>query len=138
MDNTATPVLQQTERPMSPHLGIYRWQLTMTLSIVHRSTGIALSVGTILLCWLLVALATGADSYNTVRAFCASPLGIILLAGWSWSLFFHLCNGIRHLLWDVGYGFEIPRAYATGWAVVVTSIVLTVLVWAVALKGGAA
>jgi succinate dehydrogenase / fumarate reductase cytochrome b subunit len=138
MDNPATPVLQQTERPMSPHMGIYRWQLTMTLSIVHRSTGIALSVGTLLLTWLLISLATGADSYNTVRAFCASPVGIFLLAGWTWSLFFHLCNGIRHLLWDVGYGFEIPRAYATGWTTVATSIVLTVLVWVVALKGGVA
>ncbi len=138
MDNPATPVLQQTQRPLSPHMGIYRWQLTMTLSIVHRATGIALSVGTILLCWLLIALAAGPDSYNTVRVFCASPVGIVLLVGWTWSLFFHLCNGIRHLLWDVGYGFEIPRAYVTGWTVVVVSFVLTALVWFAALKGGGA
>ncbi len=137
MDNTATPVLQQTERPMSPHLGIYRWQLTMTLSIVHRATGVALSVGTILLCWLLIALAAGADSYETVRSFCASPFGIVLLVGWTWSLFFHLCNGIRHLMWDIGWGFEIPRAYATGWTVVVASFVLTIAVWAFVLNGGA-
>lgn len=138
MDNTATPVLQQTERPMSPHLGIYRWQLTMTLSILHRATGIALSVGTILLCWLLIALATGADSYNTVRAFCVSPVGIVLLVGWTWALFFHSCNGIRHLLWDVGWGFEIPRAYATGWTVVAASFLLTILLWALVLTGVAA
>ena len=138
MDNTATPVLEKKARPLSPHLGIYRWQLTMTLSIVHRATGVALAVGTLLLCWLLVAIAAGSASYETVRAFCASPIGIFLLAGWSWSLFFHLCNGIRHLLWDVGYGFEIPRAYATGWTVVVTSFVLTAIVWYVALKGGLA
>jgi succinate dehydrogenase / fumarate reductase, cytochrome b subunit len=138
MNDTATPVLKQTQRPLSPHLGVYRWQLTMTLSILHRATGIALAVGTILLCWLLIALATGADSYHTVHAFCASPVGLFLLAGWTWSLFFHLCNGIRHLLWDVGYGFEIPRAYVTGWTVVLTSFVLTAIVWVVALKGGVA
>ncbi|HEX4480555.1 MAG TPA: succinate dehydrogenase, cytochrome b556 subunit [Rudaea sp.] len=137
MDNTATPVVQQTERPMSPHLGIYRWQLTMTLSIVHRATGVALSVGTLLLCWLVIALAAGADTYDTVRAFCASPIGIVLLVGWTWSLFFHLCNGIRHLVWDIGWGFEIPRAYATGWTVVVASLVLTIAVWAFVLTGGA-
>ena len=138
MDNTATPVLKQTERPLSPHLGIYKWQLTMTLSIIHRATGIALSVGTILLAWLLIALAAGPDSYQTVHDFCASPVGLVLLAGWTWSLFFHLCNGIRHLLWDTGWGFEIPRAYATGWTVVVASLVLTALTWFLALKGGAA
>ena len=138
MDNTATPVLQQTQRPLSPHLGIYRWQLTMTLSIVHRATGIALAVGTILLCALLIALASGAESYDKVRALCASPVGIVLLVGWTWSLFFHLCNGIRHLLWDVGYGFEIPRAYVTGWTAVIVSLVLTVLVWVAVLQGGAA
>ncbi len=138
MDNPATPVLQQTQRPLSPHIGVYRWQLTMTLSILHRATGIALSVGTILLCWLLIALATGAGSYQTVHAFCASPVGMVLLAGWTWSLFFHLCNGIRHLLWDTGWGFEIPRAYATGWTVVAASFILSILVWVLALKGGAA
>ena len=138
MDNPATPALQHTERPLSPHLGVYKWQLTMTLSILHRATGIALSVGTILLCWLLIAIAAGADSYQTVHAFCASPAGLVLLAGWTWSLFFHLCNGIRHLLWDIGWGFEIPRAYATGWTVVAASFILSILVWVLALKGGAA
>jgi len=138
MDNTATPVVQHTERPLSPHLGIYKWQLTMTLSILHRATGIALAVGTILLAWLLIALAAGADSYRTIHMFCISPVGLFLLAGWTWALFFHLCNGIRHLVWDVGWGFEIPRAYATGWTVVVASFVLTIAVWMLALSGGAA
>jgi succinate dehydrogenase / fumarate reductase cytochrome b subunit len=123
---------------MSPHMGIYRWQLTMTLSILHRATGVALSVGTILLCALLIALAAGAESYDSVRALCMSPVGLVLLVGWTWSLFFHLCNGIRHLVWDIGWGFEIPRAYATGWTVVAASLALTVLIWAFVLTGGAA
>jgi succinate dehydrogenase / fumarate reductase cytochrome b subunit len=138
MDNTATPVLEKNARPMSPHLGIYRWQLTMTLSIVHRATGIALAVGTILVCALLIGLAGGPESFGAVRGFCTSPVGIILLIGWTWSLFFHLCNGIRHLMWDIGWGFEIPRAYATGWTVVALSLVLTIATWFYVFNGGAA
>ena len=138
MDNIATPVLKQNERPLSPHLGIYRWQLTMTLSIVHRATGVALAVGTILVCALLIGLAAGPESFNAVRGFRASPFGIVLLIGWTWSLFFHLCNGIRHLMWDIGWGFEIPRAYATGWTVVTLSLLLTIATWGYVFSGGAA
>ena len=128
--NNGTPAMPQSIRPLSPHLQIYKWQLTMTLSILHRATGVALAVGTLLVLALLVALATGPDAYESVRGFCGSPFGLILLAGWSWALCFHLFNGIRHLLWDAGWGFEIPRAYATGWSVVVLSLVLTALIWA--------
>ena len=128
-----------TARPLSPHLQIYRWQLTMVLSIIHRMTGVALAVGTILLIALLLALAAGPDAYQTVRAFCSSWLGLLLLFGWSWALCFHLCNGIRHLAWDTGWGFEIPRAYLTGWTVVAASLVMTALIWAcVFAQGGAA
>ncbi len=128
-----------TARPLSPHLQIYRWQLTMVLSIIHRMTGVALAVGTILLIALLLALAAGPDAYQTVRAFCSSWLGMLLLFGWSWALCFHLCNGIRHLAWDTGWGFEIPRAYLTGWTVVAASLVMTALIWAcVFAQGGAA
>jgi succinate dehydrogenase / fumarate reductase cytochrome b subunit len=131
--------MPETARPLSPHLGIYRWQLTMTLSILHRATGVALAVGTLLLIALLVALAAGPEAYASVRGFCGSPFGVFLLVGWSWSLCFHLFNGIRHLLWDTGWGFEIPRAYATGWSVVVLSLVLTALIWAcVFARGGIA
>ena len=131
--------MSHIERPLSPHLGIYRWQLTMVLSILHRATGVALAVGTVLLIALLLALAAGPEPYGAVRAFCASPLGLFLLFGWTWSLCFHLCNGIRHLAWDSGWGFEIPRAYLSGWAVVVVSALLTVLIWACvfAQRGGA-
>ena len=128
-----------TARPLSPHLGIYRWQLTMMLSIVHRVTGLALSVGSLLVVALLLALAYGPESYAQVQALCASPVGLLLLFGWSWSLCFHLCNGIRHLGWDVGWGFEIPKAYFTGWSVVVISLAITALIWAcVYSRGGLA
>ena len=128
-----------TARPLSPHLQVYRWQLTMVLSIIHRMTGVALAAGTILLIALLLALAAGPDAYQTVRAFCSSWLGLLMLFGWSWALCFHLCNGIRHLAWDTGWGFEIQRAYLTGWIVVAASLVMTVLIWAcVFAQGGAA
>jgi succinate dehydrogenase / fumarate reductase, cytochrome b subunit len=122
--------MQNSARPLSPHLQIYRWQLTMTLSILHRATGVALAVGTVLLISLLLALAAGPGPFAAVHGFCASPFGMFLLLGWTWSLCFHLCNGIRHLGWDAGWGFEIPRAYLTGWTVVVMSLALTVLIWA--------
>ena len=121
--------MPQVERPLSPHLGIYRWQLTMVLSILHRATGVALAVGSIVVLVALLALAAGPQSFEAVRMFCASAFGTILLIGWTWSLCFHLCNGIRHLAWDTGWGFEIPRAYATGWTVVTASALMTVLIW---------
>ena len=121
--------MPQVERPLSPHLGIYRWQLTMVLSILHRATGIALAAGTILVIALLLALAAGPQPFETVRGFCGSPIGMFLLFGWTWSLCFHLCNGIRHLVWDAGWGFQIPRAYVTGYAVVAVSALLTIAIW---------
>lgn len=130
--------MPNSARPLSPHLQVYRWQLTMTLSILHRATGVALAAGTILLISLLLALAAGPGPYASVRGFCASPFGMFLLLGWTWSLCFHLCNGIRHLAWDAGWGFEIPRAYLTGWTVVVVSAILTALIWACVLAQGGA
>ena len=117
------------ERPLSPHLQVYRWQITMTLSILHRATGIALAAGTLLLAWWLLALAAGPESYAQVQAFNGSWFGRLLLFGWTWSLFYHLCNGIRHLAWDAGFGFEIPTFYKTGWTVVIASLVLTLIAW---------
>ena len=120
------------ERPTSPHLQIYRWQITSVLSILHRATGVALAVGTLVLVWWLIAAAAGPDAYGDARWFLGSWLGYILLFCWSFALFYHLCNGIRHLGWDVGKGFDIPTAYRTGWLVVFTSLALTAAVWAVA------
>ena len=116
-------------RPLSPHLQVYRWQITMVLSISHRATGLALSVGTLLLAWWLVALATGPQAFAVAQGFLGSWLGKLLLLGWTFSLFFHLANGIRHLFWDAGYGFENKTTTATGWAVVLASGALTVIAW---------
>ena len=116
-------------RPLSPHLQVYRPQLTSILSILHRATGVALAIGTLLLVWWLIAAASGADEFAAVQAFIGSWIGRLLLLGWTFSLFYHLCNGIRHLFWDAGMGFELPAAYASGWIVVLASIALTVIAW---------
>ncbi|MFQ5954889.1 MAG: succinate dehydrogenase, cytochrome b556 subunit [Kiloniellales bacterium] len=118
------------ERPLSPHLMIYRPQLTSVLSITHRLTGVALVAGTLLLTWWLVAAALGSGAFEVVQAFLGHWVGRLMLFGWTYALFYHLCNGIRHLFWDAGYGFELPTVYATGWAVVAVSIGLTLVAWA--------
>jgi succinate dehydrogenase / fumarate reductase, cytochrome b subunit len=120
-------------RPLSPHLQVYKPQLTSVLSITHRATGVALSAGAIFLVIWLAAAAAGPYRYAQVNAFLASWFGMLLLVGWTWALFFHLCNGIRHLAWDVGWGFELPQLYASGWAAVIGSVMLTVLAWAAGL-----
>jgi succinate dehydrogenase / fumarate reductase cytochrome b subunit len=117
---------------------VYRWQIQMVTSIVHRITGIALAAGTILLVVALLALAAGPDAFAAVRAFCGSWIGTILLVGWTWALAFHLLNGIRHLLQDVGMGFAIPQFVRNGWLVSIGSVLLAGLVWAcvIAQRGG--
>jgi succinate dehydrogenase / fumarate reductase cytochrome b subunit len=119
--------MRQAGRPLSPHLQIYKPQLTSVLSILHRATGIALSVGTLLLVWWLLALATGPAAYARAQGFLGSWLGVLLLVGWAYALFFHLCNGIRHLVWDSGHGLDIGTTYITGWAVVAASAGLTAI-----------
>ncbi|WP_142849611.1 succinate dehydrogenase, cytochrome b556 subunit [Telmatospirillum sp. J64-1] len=120
-------------RPLSPHLQIYKLPLLAIMSITHRATGVALAVGTLLLAWWLGAAAYGPDAYDTVTSFIGSPIGYILMFGWSVALFYHLCNGIRHLLWDAGWGYEIPQAYLSGKVVLVATAVLTVLAWIIGL-----
>ena len=116
-------------RPLSPHLQVYKPQLTSILSILHRITGVALAGGTLLLVWWLIAAATGTDAFNTVQMVIGSWIGRLFLFGWSFALFYHLCNGIRHLFWDMGRGFELPTVAASGWAVVIISIALTGIAW---------
>jgi succinate dehydrogenase / fumarate reductase, cytochrome b subunit len=118
-------------RPLSPFMfpTWYRFQITSTLSILHRLTGIALAVGSILLTWWLVSVAAGGELFAATHAFIASPIGMLLLFGWSIAFFYHLSNGIRHLAWDAGYGFEIKQAYRSGYAVLAATAVLTVLAW---------
>ncbi len=120
-------------RPLSPHLQIYTPQMTSILSIMNRVTGIALSAGTLLLVWWLVAAASGPAAFDTVQGFIASPIGLFVLFGWTASLFFHFYNGIRHLAWDAGYGFDLPQTYASGWAVVIATAASSVVVWAIGL-----
>ena len=118
-----------SERPLSPHLSIYRWPITMTLSILHRATGVAMSVGFIVLAGWLFDAAAGADTYEKMRALLDTTIGCALLVGWSYAFFYHLCNGIRHLVWDTGRGFEKSQANASAWFVLILSIVLTALFW---------
>lgn len=119
------------ERPLSPYMfpRWYRFQITSALSILHRLTGMALAVGSILLAWWLVAVAAGGQVFAATHAFLVSPIGMVLLFAWSVAFFYHLCNGIRHLTWDAGYGFEIRDAYRSGYGVLAATIVLTVLAW---------
>lgn len=125
-------------RPLSPHLQIYRWQVQMVTSILHRITGVALCVGTALLVWGLVALAGDSESFDDFRRVVGSVPGMVLMLGWTWALFYHLCNGIRHLLQDMGAGYRIVQFVRSSWASIVVSIVLTVAVWAWVLTMGAA
>jgi len=120
-------------RPLSPHLQIYRWQLTSVLSILHRLAGLALSAGAILLVWWLGAAADGPEAYTGMQAFLGSWLGRILLFGWSLALFYHLCNGLRHLWWDTGRGLDLKSVYAGGWVVVAATVGLTLIAWIAAM-----
>jgi len=120
------PMTARIERPLSPHLQTYRWTLTMALSIVHRATGLALYFGTLLLAWWLIALATGPEAYATFRIVAGTPLGELVLFGFIWSLAFHLLNGIRHLAWDMGYGFAVPTANKTGVLVIALSVLAAI------------
>ncbi len=124
------PQMRSAERPLSPHLQIYRWQLTSVLSILHRASGVALSVGAAILVWWLVAAASGPEAYDTAANFLGSWLGIVLLLGWSAALFYHLCNGIRHLVWDTGHALDLKSVYTGGWIVVAAAAVLTLIAWA--------
>jgi succinate dehydrogenase cytochrome b subunit len=121
--------MSNNDRPLSPHLSIYRWPITMTLSILHRATGLALSVGLVVFVAWLFSAAAGAASYTAVVSALASTPGKVCLIGWSFAFFFHLSNGIRHLVWDAGFGFEKHQANASAWFVLVLALVLTAVFW---------
>jgi succinate dehydrogenase / fumarate reductase cytochrome b subunit len=126
--------MSPAERPLSPHLQVYRWQLTSVMSILHRATGVALSLGAILLVWWLGAASDGPEPYTAVQRFLGSWIGLLLLFGWSVALFYHLCNGIRHLVWDTGNGLELNGVYAGGWAVLAVTAALTIVTWVVGIS----
>lgn len=121
--------MSNTERPLSPHLSIYRWPITMTLSILHRITGVALSMGLILLAYWLVAVANGGADYDQLNSLLSTVIGRACLIGWSFAFFLHLANGVRHLVWDVGRGFEIKQADASAWFVLLLALAMTVIFW---------
>lgn len=126
------------ERPLSPHLQVYRPQLTSILSIIHRATGVALSVGAFAVAGWLYAAASDASTFLMVQGWIASPLGCVAVFGFAYALMYHLLNGIRHLCWDAGWGLEIDQTYRSGWAVVVVSIILTAGLWWLTRSGGLA
>ncbi len=121
--------MSKSDRPLSPHLSIYRWPITMTLSILHRGTGVAMSLGfVVLVAWLFDA-AAGEEAYAVFVRAMGSTIGVLMLIGWSFAFFFHLSNGVRHLFWDTGRGFEMQQANASAWLVLVASTVLTAGFW---------
>ena len=120
---------KQVRRPLSPHLQVYRLPLTAKLSILHRITGVGLAVGVLMLvCWL-VAAATSDGAYAAVSGFLRSPIGYLLLFGWTVALWYHFCNGLRHLGWDFGHGLELDQARRSNRLVIAGAAVLTVLTW---------
>lgn len=123
-----------TKRPLSPFmLGThYKPQLTSILSILHRATGVAAAMGSLVVVYWLTSLAAGEQAFSIANLFLGSWLGKFILFFWTWALFYHLCNGIRHLLWDTGYGFDLKTTYLTGKVVIIASAVLNILLWLVA------
>ncbi|MHA1600358.1 MAG: succinate dehydrogenase, cytochrome b556 subunit [Alphaproteobacteria bacterium] len=116
-------------RPLSPHLQVYRPQFTSMISIFHRITGVGLAAGSLLLVYWLVAAATGAEAYETARDLIGSFIGRLFLFGWTLAVFYHLCNGIRHLFWDIGVGLELRDAFRSGMAVLAATVILTLATW---------
>ena len=120
------------KRPLSPHIQIYRWHINMVTSILHRLSGVALAIGTLMVtCWLL-ALASGAAAFTDMQVFLASPVGTLLLFGWSVALFFHLCSGVKHLLMDTGLFFTLPAVRWASITVLAAAAVMVFWVWCVA------
>ncbi len=116
-------------RPLSPHISIYRWPITMVLSILHRATGIAMTAGFIVFVIWLFDAASGPDAYAAFQSAMGSLIGKLLLIGWSFAFFYHLCNGVRHLVWDSGRGFEITQANRSSWIVLAGAALLSAAFW---------
>lgn len=125
--------MSNIDRPLSPHLQIYKPQLTSMLSILHRITGAALAFGGLLLTWWLFSILAGEHAFSIFRAFRESFIGQSMLFGWLFSFVYHLLNGIRHLKWDAGFGLEIKSVYRTGYIVIFGAVILTTMIW---LTGG--
>jgi succinate dehydrogenase / fumarate reductase cytochrome b subunit len=128
--------MSSNNRPLSPHLDVYSLPLSALISIVHRGTGAFLSIGSIVLVWWLMALAGGEEAFMSAQSFMGSFFGRLILFGWSFALFFHLANGIRHLIWDAGYGFEKEAVEKSSLIVIGAAGFLTFFVWVIAFSFG--
>jgi len=121
-------------KPMSPHLSIFRPYVNMVLSIMHRVTGVVNYWGSLLLTAWLISAAMGEKPFNAVSAFIGSPIGLIILVGFTWSVMHHMLGGIRHFIWDTGHGFSLPTVRALSWVTLFGSVTLTGLIWFTALS----
>ncbi len=121
-------------RPLSPHLQVYRLQGNMLMSIVHRITGAALYAGSALLAWWLIAAAVSPDQFAFVNGLLGSWFGRLVLIGFTWAVLHHLIGGIRHLIWDTGHGFELTTVNLMSWGSLVLSLALTALIWVAAMR----
>ena len=121
----------KVNRPLSPHLQVWKWTLTMALSILHRASGVALAFGLLMIVWMLVAAASGQTSYECFLSFTTSIFGQLLLFGWTGAVYYHMCSGIRHLLMDAGYLMTIPQAEKAGKIIFIVSIAMTLATWGV-------
>ncbi|GAB3516458.1 succinate dehydrogenase, cytochrome b556 subunit [Pseudoxanthomonas daejeonensis] len=130
--------MSSRERPLSPHLQVYRWQIQMVTSILHRATGIVLSAGALVIAAGLLCLMLGPDHWACFTGVAATWYGKLFLFGWSWAFAYHLCNGIRHVVQDFGHGFSIAAFVRSSWLSVVASLAITALIWFCARNGGAA
>jgi succinate dehydrogenase / fumarate reductase cytochrome b subunit len=122
---------------MSPHLQVWRWHITMLTSILHRVTGVGLYLGGLIAAAWAISLAAGPESYATFKALLGSPLGKFVMLGMTLSVFYHLANGIRHLVWDFGYALDLKSANASAWAVFGFTLAATLATWAIAYQIGA-
>ena len=122
---------KRRRRPLSPHLSIYKFTITMAMSIAHRISGAALYVGVLLLAWFLIAASTDAATFGVFSAFVESIIGRLILFGFTWALLHHLLGGVRHFLWDAGYGMDRPQRDQLAWATLIGGFVLTILTWAI-------
>jgi succinate dehydrogenase / fumarate reductase cytochrome b subunit len=127
---TSTGTAQKPRpRPLSPHLDVYRFTLTMAMSIVHRITGVGLYIGVLLLAWFLLALSGDGASFATFSSFIRSFIGQLLLFGFTWALFHHMLGGVRHVIWDAGYGLDDPMRERLAQGTLIGGITLTVIAW---------
>ncbi|HSN51424.1 MAG TPA: succinate dehydrogenase, cytochrome b556 subunit [Woeseiaceae bacterium] len=124
--------MSNSGRPLSPHLSIYRWPITMVLSILHRVTGVAMSIGLIVLAAWLMQAAAGPEAYLKFTTLMGTMAGRLLLVGWSFAFFFHAANGIRHLAWDTGRGFDKQSADRSAWLVLAFAVAMNTIFWWIA------